>query len=108
MSNKTAQKRAHKKKDEARKQAQKEASPPGSGGLARKLKRKSFTGARKKFMKDFKSRMASFKKQVKCSECGHHPIPGENIDDWHIDKNSEGVDLICTGCYTGEEIGEET
>jgi len=107
MSNKTAKKRADKKKQETRKAAKKRENPSGSGGLARKVKRKAFAGARKKFMKDFKSSMANFKKQVKCAECNRQPAEGENIDGWHINKESENIDLICTSCYTKEE-SEET
>ncbi len=73
------------------------------GSFKRKIKRKQFVAARKKFMKDFKSSMASFKKQVACSKCGRTPRKGENIDDWHIDKYSEKIDLICTDCYNKEE-----
>lgn len=76
--------------------------------FARKLKRKQFVTARKRFMKDFKNAMANFKLQVKCSECDRAPVEGENIDDWQINKMSENIDLICTDCYTGEEAqGEE-
>ena len=67
--------------------------------FARKLKRKNFVSARKKFMKDFKNSMRHFKKQVKCTVCGRSPYPGENIDDWHLNKESENIDLICTECY---------
>jgi transcription elongation factor Elf1 len=75
--------------------------------FAKKLKRKQFVMARKKFMKDFKSSMKNFKKQVVCSKCDRAPEQGENIDDWHIDKYSEKIDLICTSCYTEKE-SEET
>ena len=77
------------------------------GSFTRKVKRKQFVAARKKFMKDFKSSMSNFKKQVVCSKCGRGPRDGEKIDDWHIDKYSEKIDLICTDCYTKEE-SEET
>ena len=77
------------------------------GSFARKIKRKQFVQARKQFMKDFKSSMSNFKKQVVCSKCGRGPRDGEKIDDWHIDKYSEKIDLICTDCYTKEE-SEET
>ena len=77
------------------------------GSFARKIKRKQFVAARKKFMKDFKSSMSNFKKQVTCSKCGRGPREGEKIDDWHIDKYSDSIDLICTDCYTVEE-SEET
>ena len=73
------------------------------GSFARKIKRKQFVAARKKFMKDFKSSMRNFKKQVVCSKCGRLPREGEKIDDWHIDKYSDNIDLICTDCYTEEE-----
>ena len=68
--------------------------------FARKLKRKKFVTARKQFMKHFKETMKNFKKQVKCSACGRPPHPGEDIDDWHIDKESSNINLICTDCYT--------
>ena len=79
------------------------------GSFARKVKRKQFVTARKTFMKHFKKTMKTFKKQVKCSVCGRHPERGENIDDWHIDQESNNIDLICTSCYipTPEE-GENT
>ena len=73
------------------------------GSFARKIKRKQFVAARKKFMKDFKSSMRNFKKQVACSKCDRLPREGEKIDDWHIDKHSDNIDLICTDCYTVEE-----
>tara|TARA_R110001599_G_scaffold265949_1_gene466645 strand:+ start:359 stop:688 length:330 start_codon:yes stop_codon:yes gene_type:complete len=106
MSNKTALKRARKKKEQARLTAKGRDNPSGSGGLARKVKRKAFAGARKQFMKDFKSKMASFKKQVKCVECDRQPAEGENIDDWHVNKYSENIDLVCTSCYDKEESEE--
>jgi len=71
-------------------------------GLARKIKRKQFLQARKKFMKDFKSSMLNFRKQVKCSKCDYRPQEGEKIDDWHVDKSSESIDLVCTSCYDSE------
>ena len=71
--------------------------------FARKLKRKQFVQARKQFMKHFKSSMRQFKSQVICSKCHRAPEKGENIDDWHIDKYSDSIDLICTNCYTPEE-----
>ena len=74
--------------------------------FARKLKRKQFVQARKQFMKHFKSSMKQFKKQVVCSKCTRAPEQGENIDDWHIDKYSDSIDLICTGCYNPEEETE--
>ena len=77
------------------------------GSFARKLKRRQFVEARKKFMKDFKTSMSKFKSQVKCSVCNRDPREGEKIDDWHINKYSEKIDLICTDCYTVEE-SEET
>ena len=57
-------------------------------------------------MKDFKSSMANFKKQVKCSTCDRPPAEGENIDDWHVSKYSENIDLVCTSCYNKEESEE--
>ena len=50
--------------------------------------------------------MASFKKQVKCVECDRQPAEGENIDDWHVNKYSENIDLVCTSCYDKEESEE--
>ena len=73
------------------------------GSFARKIKRKQFVKARKNFMKDFKKSMRKFKKQVKCSVCHRHPNPGENIDDWHLDQQSNNIDLICTNCYNKED-----
>lgn len=66
--------------------------------FARKIKRKQFNSARKQFMKDFKKSMKHFKKQVACSSCGRPPLEGENIDDWHIDKYSSSIDLVCPSC----------
>lgn len=60
-------------------------------------------------MKHFKKSMKDFKKQVKCSVCDYHPAAGENIDDWHINKSSENIDLVCTSCYNeSSENNEET
>ena len=76
--------------------------------FTRKLKRKQFVSARKKFMKDFKTSMANFKSQVKCSKCGSPPQEGESIDNWRINKSSENNDLVCTNCYDDKVIqGEE-
>tara|TARA_Y100001937_G_scaffold9813_1_gene12066 strand:- start:1965 stop:2222 length:258 start_codon:yes stop_codon:yes gene_type:complete len=77
------------------------------GGFLRRIKRRQFVTARKKFMKDFKSSMRNFKKQVICVKCNRGPREGEKIDDWHIDKYSNNIDLICTDCYTVKE-SEET
>ena len=76
------------------------------GSFTRKLKRKKHIAARKQFMKHFKQAMRNFKKQVKCSVCARPPNPGENIDEWHIDQESENINLICTDCkpHTTEEV----
>jgi hypothetical protein len=103
MSNKTALKRLRKKKTEATKAGKKAANKSGSGGLLKKIRRKAYVGAKKQFMRDFKERMESFKRQVKCTVCDRQPNEGENIDNWHINKQSENIDLICTNCYTEEE-----
>jgi hypothetical protein len=71
-------------------------------GFLRKIKRKQMNAAKKQFMKDFKSQMLNFKKQVKCSKCDRPPEEGENIDQWHINKESENIDLVCTECLTGD------
>ena len=73
------------------------------GSLTRKIKRRQLLKARKQFMKDFKKSMSKFKKQVACVTCGRPPRPGENIDNWHINKYSEKIDLICTDCYNEDE-----
>ena len=81
------------------------------GSFTRKIKRKQFVAARKKFMKDFKSSMSKFKKQVVCTSCGRPPNQGEEIDNWHIDKYSERIDLICPQCYDegkGEAANENS
>ena len=72
--------------------------------FSRKIKRKQFVKARKQFMKTFKESMRHFKKQVKCSVCGRPPHEGENIDKWHIDQESNNIDLICTDCYEAPEL----
>lgn len=69
-------------------------------GFLRKIRRKQ----QKQFMKDFKKSMKNFKLQVKCSVCGRHPEEGEKIDNWRIDKDSNGIDLICTNCYSEGEV----
>lgn len=69
-------------------------------GFLRKIRRKQ----QKQFMKDFKKSMKKFKLQVKCSVCGRRPEEGEKIDDWRIDKDSNGIDLICTNCYSEGEV----
>jgi len=71
--------------------------------LNRKIKRRHMKLMRKKFVKEFKKRMLEFKRQVKCRLCGYHPQPGENIDDWHIDKSSENINLVCTGCHSAQK-----
>ena len=70
----------------------------------RKMKRKQINLARKQFMKDFKKSMANFKKQVVCSTCQRAPYPGENIDEWQINQESNNIDLICPECFS--EQGE--
>jgi len=76
--------------------------------LGKKLKRRQLVVARKQFMKDFKSRMLSFKRQVKCSKCDRQPEKEEKIDQWHINKESENIDLVCTTChaYTEASLGQ--
>ena len=69
-------------------------------GFLRKIRRKQ----QKQFMKDFKKSMKNFKLQVKCSVCGVRPEEGQKIDDWRIDKDSNGIDLICTECYSEREV----
>ena len=49
-------------------------------------------------MRDFKQSMRKFKSQVLCSRCGYKPSPGENIDEWNIEKDSNNISLICTTC----------
>ena len=71
-----------------------------SVGFLRKIRRKQ----QKQFMKDFKKSMKNFKLQVKCSVCGVRPEEGQKIDDWRIDKDSNGIDLICTECYSEREV----
>ena len=77
------------------------------GGFARKLRRRSLVKSKKIFMKTFKKTMKKFKKQVKCSMCGYHPQPGENIDDWKINQHSNTIDLVCTNCYNSDEESDE-
>lgn len=74
--------------------------------FARKLKRKQMNQARKNFMKEFKKTMKKFKKLVRCSSCDREPYPGENIDQWRIDKESENIDLTCTDCFEEESNSE--
>ena len=76
-------------------------------GFARKLKRRQFLSAKKNFMKEFKRQMKHFKKQVKCARCDYHPNEGENIDNWRIDKDSNGIDLVCETCMELEEEEDE-
>ena len=66
--------------------------------FARKIKRKRFVADRKQFMKHFKKSMKKFKTQVKCSSCDRAPNQGENIDEWHIDQESENINLVCPEC----------
>ena len=66
----------------------------------RRLKRRQMVTARKEFMKHFKKTMKQFKKQVVCSVCSRAPREMENIDNWHIDKNSENINLICVECHS--------
>ena len=57
-------------------------------------------------MKEFKRTMKKFKKLVRCSTCEREPQPGENIDEWRLDKESENIDLTCPECFEKEQ-GEE-
>ena len=75
--------------------------------FARKVKRKQLVLQRKQFMKHFKKSMKEFKMQVKCSACGRPPLEGENIDGWHINQESNNIDLICTDCYVPDEETED-
>ena len=76
--------------------------------LLRKIKRKRMLQSRKIFMKEFKKKMKHFKKQVKCSMCDRAPRPGEDIDQWRIDQESDNIDLICTDCYSPtQEVTED-
>ena len=75
--------------------------------FARKIKRKQFVTARKQFMKHFKKSMKHFKTQVVCSVCGRPPHQGENIDNWHIDQESNNINLICTECYGQVPVSEQ-
>jgi hypothetical protein len=72
-------------------------------GFARKIKRRQLALQKKMFLKEFKRTMRKFKKLVRCSVCDREPIEGENIDNWHIDKNSENIDLICESCIDSPE-----
>lgn len=74
------------------------------GSFTRKIKRKQLVQARKQFMKDFKRSMKKFKKQVVCSKCDRPPYSGEDIDNWHIEKYSEKIDLVCPQCYDEEDL----
>lgn len=65
----------------------------------RKIRRKQDIA----FKKEFNKSMKKFKKMVRCSQCFREPIRGEKIDDWHIDKYSEKIDLVCDQCYEGEK-----
>ena len=78
------------------------------GNFSRKLKRKQMLIARKKLFKDFKAQMAKFKKQVKCSKCERLPEANENIDNWHIDQESNNIDLVCPQCYDVGGVGESS
>ena len=76
-------------------------------GFARKIRRKQMNAAKKQFMKDFRSKMNQFKLMVACSACNRRPTPGENIDNWKINQQSENIDLLCTDCFE-EEFSEDT
>lgn len=75
--------------------------------FARKVKRKQLVLQRKHFMKHFKKSMKEFKMQVKCSDCDRQPFEGESIDDWHINQESNNIDLICTDCYVPSEEAKD-
>ena len=65
-------------------------------GLKRKLQRKK-TNA---FFKEFKKTMKKFKTMVRCTACDREPNPGENIDSWYINQQSQNINLICPECHT--------
>ena len=63
--------------------------------------------AKKQFFKDFKRKMNEFKLMVACNACGRRPEEGENIDSWMINKESENIDLLCTDCFSDEEVWKD-
>jgi len=66
--------------------------------FTRKIKRKQDL----QFRKEFSKSMKKFKKMVRCTKCLREPRTGEKIDEWHLDRYSEKIDLICVECH--EEI----
>ena len=76
--------------------------------FSRKIKRRKFVKDRKQFMKDFKDSMRKFKNQIKCTDCGRPPYEGEKIDNWHINKESQNIDLVCLECHDSEKGENET
>ena len=62
--------------------------------LGRKLDRRK----KASFRKHLKKTMKKFKSMVKCSACQRVPLPGENIDQWIIERTEEDMKLTCTEC----------
>jgi transcription elongation factor Elf1 len=71
--------------------------------LTRRIKRKR----KLKFMKNYRRSMKNFRKNVKCSECGVNPPPGEKIDQWTLVKKEEEISLVCVDCKPQEEEENE-
>tara|TARA_Y100000592_G_scaffold101037_1_gene184817 strand:+ start:45529 stop:45753 length:225 start_codon:yes stop_codon:yes gene_type:complete len=72
------------------------------GSLDRKLKRKRA----KEFAKSFKKTMKNFESVVRCVKCDRLPnvVMGEKIDNWHIRKESDKIQLTCPSCKEVEDV----
>lgn len=72
------------------------------GSLDRKLKRKRA----KEFAKSFKKTMRNFESIVRCVKCGRLPnvVMGEKIDNWHIKKEADKIELTCPSCKEDSHV----
>ena len=70
--------------------------------LKRKLKRKKA----KEFVKSFRKTMKNFESIVRCVSCSRVPnaIMGEKIDNWHIEKEGQKIQLTCPNCKEQEDV----
>lgn len=64
------------------------------------INRKFARTKRKRFLKQFKKSMKNFEEIIRCVSCERVPdaIGGEKIDNWHIAKSEDSIQLTCPSC----------
>ena len=70
--------------------------------LKRKIKRKKT----KEFVKSFRKTLKNFESVVRCIGCSRVPnaVMGEKIDNWHISKEGDKIELTCPSCKEQEDV----